>query len=117
MARVWYPRDPAVLRGRLGGEPLGAWAEGDILHVLWQGQADEVQLVAGVQPRLWPVDGAGGLWEASLRIRRLEEARWPVCSHRCERARRRRGCVMSGAHPGCRGLPDRHQCVTSVVWA
>ncbi len=74
VARVWYPRDPAVLRGRLGGKPLGAWAEGDILHVLWQGQADEVQLVAGVQPRLWPVDGAGGLWEASLRIRRLEEA-------------------------------------------
>jgi enterochelin esterase-like enzyme len=74
VARVWYPRDSAVLRGRLGGEPLGAWAEGDILHVLWQGQADEVQLVAGVQPRLWPVEGADGLWEASLRIRRLEEA-------------------------------------------
>jgi enterochelin esterase-like enzyme len=74
LARVWCPRDPAALLARLGGEPLTAWAEDDVLHVLWQGQADEVQLVAGVQPRLWPVGGAEGLWEASLRIRRLEEA-------------------------------------------
>jgi enterochelin esterase-like enzyme len=74
MARVWCPRDPAALRARLGGEPLTAWAEDDVLHVLWQGQADEVQLGAGVQPRLWPVGGAEGLWEASLRIRRLDEA-------------------------------------------
>jgi enterochelin esterase-like enzyme len=72
--RVWYPRDEAALRGRLEGKPLVAWAEDDILHVLWQGQADEVRLVAGVQPRLWPVSGADGLWEASLRIRRLEES-------------------------------------------
>ena len=42
--------------------------------MLWQGQADEVQLAAGVQPRLWPVQGADGLWEASLRIRRLDQA-------------------------------------------
>ena len=27
-----------------------------------------------MQPRLWPVAGTGDLWEASLRIRRLEEA-------------------------------------------
>ena len=40
----------------------------------WQGQADEVWLGGGVQPRLWPVAGTGDLWEASLRIRRLEEA-------------------------------------------
>jgi enterochelin esterase-like enzyme len=72
--RVWQPRDPAVLRARLGEAPLTAWAEDDILHVLWQGQADEVQLAAGVQPRLWPVQGADDLWEASLRIRHLEEA-------------------------------------------
>jgi enterochelin esterase-like enzyme len=74
VARVWCPRDPAVLSARLGSEPLTAWAEGDVLHVLWQGHAEEVHLVAGVQPRLWPVDGAGGLWEVSLRIRRLSEA-------------------------------------------
>jgi hypothetical protein len=54
--------------------PLAAWAEDDILHVLWQGQADEVQLAGGLQPRLWPVQGARDLWEASLRIRRLDEA-------------------------------------------
>jgi hypothetical protein len=72
--RVWRPRDPAALRERLGGVPLTAWAEDDILHVLWQGRADEVQLAAGVQPRLWPVDGADDLWEASLRIRRLDQA-------------------------------------------
>jgi enterochelin esterase-like enzyme len=72
--RVWCPRDPAGLRDRLGGEELAVWADGDILHVLWQGDADEVQLIAGVQPRLWPVQGAAGLWEASLRIRRLDEA-------------------------------------------
>jgi enterochelin esterase-like enzyme len=72
--RVWRPRGPAALRERLGDVPLAVWAEDDILHVLWQGQADEVALVAGVQPRLWPVQGADGLWEASLRIRRLDQA-------------------------------------------
>jgi enterochelin esterase-like enzyme len=74
MVRVWCPRDPASLRVRLGEGPLAVWAEDDILHVLWQGQADEVQLVAGLQPRLWPVRSARDLWEASLRIRRLDEA-------------------------------------------
>jgi len=72
--RVWQPRDPAGLRARLTEPPLAVWAEGDVLHVLWQGQADEVWLGGGVQPRLWPVAGTGDLWEASLRIRRLEEA-------------------------------------------
>jgi enterochelin esterase-like enzyme len=74
MVRVWWPRDPATLRARLEGGPLAVWAEADVLHVLWQGQADQVQLVAGIQPRLWPVEGAADLWEASLRLRRLEEA-------------------------------------------
>src|SRR5215475_13528828 len=60
VVRVWCPREEAALRGRLGGEPLVAWAEDDILHVVWQGQAEEVRLVAGVQPRLWPVGGADG---------------------------------------------------------
>ncbi len=72
--RVWRPRDPAALRARLGEGPLAVWAEGDLLHVLWQGQADEVQLAAGVQPRLWPVPDADDLWEASLRVRRLDQA-------------------------------------------
>ena len=74
MVRVWPQRDPAALRDRLGEAPLVAWAEDDVLHVLWRGTADEVMLAAGVQPRLWPVEGAGDLWEASLRIRRLDEA-------------------------------------------
>jgi enterochelin esterase-like enzyme len=74
MVRVWWPRDPAALRARLGGDLLAVWAEDDVLHVLWQGQAEEVQLVAGIQPRLWPVQGAEDLWEASLRIRRLDQA-------------------------------------------
>jgi enterochelin esterase-like enzyme len=74
MARVWVRRDPAALSARLGETPLTAWAEGDVLHVLWRGTADEVMLGAGVQPRLWPVEGAAGLWEASLRISRLDEA-------------------------------------------
>src|SRR5215831_13349262 len=74
MVRVWSPRAPAALRARLGEAPLVAWAEDDILHVLWRGTADEVMLGAGVQPRMWPVEGASGLWEASLRIRRLDEA-------------------------------------------
>jgi enterochelin esterase-like enzyme len=72
--RVWRPRGPAELRARLTEPPLAVRAEGDVLHVLWQGQADEVRLGGGVQPRLWPVAGTGDLWEASLRIRRLEEA-------------------------------------------
>jgi hypothetical protein len=50
------------------------WAEGDVLHVLWQGEADQVWLSGGVQVRLWPVEGIADLWEASLRVRRLDEA-------------------------------------------
>ena len=75
MARVWRPRDPAALRARLGDAPLAAWSdEEDILDVLWRGSADQVELGAGVQLRLWPVEGTGDLWEGSLRIRRLGEA-------------------------------------------
>ena len=74
MARVWRPREEAELRARLTEPPLAVWTEADVLHVLWQGQAAEVQLYGGVQPRLWPVAGADDLWEVSLRIRRLDEA-------------------------------------------
>ena len=74
MVRVWRPRDPAELRARLGEPPLAIWSEDDVLHVLWQGEAEEVQLWGGVQPRLWPVPGTGDLWEASLRIRGLDQA-------------------------------------------
>ena len=74
MVRVWRPRDPATLRDRLAGAPLAVWAEGDVLHVLWRGAADKVHLSGGIQPQLWPVEAASDLWEASLRIRRLDEA-------------------------------------------
>jgi enterochelin esterase-like enzyme len=74
LARVWQPRSPAALRARLGQAPLAAWSEADVLHVLWRGTADEAQLVGGIQLRLWPVANTGDLWEASLRIRRLDEA-------------------------------------------
>jgi enterochelin esterase-like enzyme len=74
MVRVWRPRDPAALHDRLGGAPLAVWAEDDVLHVLWRGTAEQVHLGGGIQPRLWPVEGASDLWEASLRIRRLDEA-------------------------------------------
>jgi enterochelin esterase-like enzyme len=72
--RVWRPRDPAALRDRLAGAPLAVWAEDDVLHVLWRGGAEQVHLVGGIQLRLWPVEGASDLWEASLRIRRVDEA-------------------------------------------
>jgi enterochelin esterase-like enzyme len=72
--RVWYPREAEALGSRLRDAPLAVWAEDDILHVLWRGEADEVQLGSGVQPPLWPVPGSDDLWEASLRIRRLAEA-------------------------------------------
>jgi enterochelin esterase-like enzyme len=78
MARVWRPRDPAALRARLRAPlaepPLAIWSDGDVLEVLWQGKADEVQLRGGVQPRLWPVPGTDDLWEVSLRIRSLDQA-------------------------------------------
>jgi enterochelin esterase-like enzyme len=74
MARVWCRRDPADLGGRLGAERLAVWADGDVLHVLWRGEADRVLLGGGVSAPLWPVEGGGDLWEASLRIRRLDEA-------------------------------------------
>jgi enterochelin esterase-like enzyme len=74
VVRVWRPRDPAKLRAGLAEGPLAAWMDDDVLHVLWQGRADEVRLGGGVLPQLWPVAGTDDLWEASLRIRRLEEA-------------------------------------------
>jgi enterochelin esterase-like enzyme len=85
VARVWLPRDPAALRRRLGGQALAAWSDDGILHVLWAGDAELAMLSGGLQAPLWPVDdaglaaagspgGAGRLWEASLRIRRVDEA-------------------------------------------
>ena len=59
--RVWRPRDPAELRARLSEPPLAFWSEDDVLHVLWQGQAAEVQLYGGVQPRLRGVSLSNGM--------------------------------------------------------
>jgi enterochelin esterase-like enzyme len=75
--RVWRARDPADLRARLGPERFAAWAEDDVLHVLWRGGDDRVTtvtLAGGLSGLLWPVDGADGLYEASLRVRGLDEA-------------------------------------------
>lgn len=78
--RVWWPRDAAGLRERLGDSRYVLWAEDDILHVLWRGAAEQVALGGGVQLPMWPVEDTGsaeagdGLWEASLRVRRLDEA-------------------------------------------
>jgi len=103
--RVWQPRDPAGLRARLTEPPLAVWAEDDVLQVLWQGQADEVWLGGGVQPRLWPVAGTGDLWEASLRIRRLDEAVITVPSRGMDR--RPRPPVVGAAVPHRTGLAAR----------
>jgi enterochelin esterase-like enzyme len=72
--RVWCPREAAGLRERLGDSRYAVWAEDDILHVLWRGTAEQVVLSGGVQVPMWPVEDAAGLWEASLRVRRLDEA-------------------------------------------
>jgi enterochelin esterase-like enzyme len=80
--RVWCARDPADLRARLGQDRFTAWAEDDVLHVLWRAGQDDgaeaddltVTLAGGLSGLMWPVDGAGGLFEASLRVRRLDEA-------------------------------------------
>jgi enterochelin esterase-like enzyme len=74
LARVWCPRDATALETRLAGKDLAAWAEDDVLHVVWRGEAVRASLAAGIQLPLWPVDGAAGLWEASVRVRRLDEA-------------------------------------------
>jgi enterochelin esterase-like enzyme len=74
LVRVWYPRDAAALAARLGDETLAAWADDDVLHVLWRGEATMATLASGIHVPLWPVDGAAGLWEASVRVRRLDEA-------------------------------------------
>ncbi len=74
MLRVWHPREAAELTGRLGDARYVLWASGDVLHVLWRGEAEQVLLGGGVQAPMWPVEGAGELWEASLRVRRLDEA-------------------------------------------
>src|ERR1700761_1087038 len=74
VVRVWTPRDPAALSARLGGQPLTAWADGDVLHVLWRGEAAQARMAGGIQLPLWPVEETAGLWEASVRVRRLDEA-------------------------------------------
>ena len=62
--RVWCARDPAELRDRLGPERHAIWAEGDVLHLLWQGDADQVMFSAGISvlAPMWPVPDADGLW-------------------------------------------------------
>jgi enterochelin esterase-like enzyme len=72
--RVWHPRKAAELRERLGESRCALWASGDVLHVLWRGEAEQVLLGGGLQAPMWPVEDAEGLWEASLRVRRLDEA-------------------------------------------
>jgi enterochelin esterase-like enzyme len=80
VVRVWCPRDAAGLRERLGDSRYVLWAEDDVLHVLWRGAAEQVMLGGGVQVPMWPVEGIQllendeRLWEASLRVRRLDEA-------------------------------------------
>jgi enterochelin esterase-like enzyme len=74
LTRVWLPRDAASLEARRGRQQLAAWAENGVLHVLWRGEAARAILMGGVQLPLWPVDGAPGLWEASVRVRRLDES-------------------------------------------
>jgi enterochelin esterase-like enzyme len=74
LVRVWCPRDAAALEARLADKDLAAWAEDDVLHVVWRGEAARASLAGGVQMPLWPVDGAAGLWEASVRVRRLDDA-------------------------------------------
>lgn len=74
LLRVWSPRDPQELRARIGDNPLDVWAEGDVLHVLWHGEGDDVHLGGGIQPPLWAVEGTHDLWEASVRIRNLPES-------------------------------------------
>jgi enterochelin esterase-like enzyme len=72
--RVWHPRKAAELRDRLGESRSVVWASGDVLHVLWRGEAEQVLLGGGLQAPMWPVEDAEGLWEASVRVRRLDEA-------------------------------------------
>jgi enterochelin esterase-like enzyme len=74
LLRVWFPRDAAALEAKLAGRPLAAWAQDGVLHVLWRGDADQASLAGGIQLPLWPVDGADRLWEASARVRGLDEA-------------------------------------------
>jgi enterochelin esterase-like enzyme len=72
--RVWYPRDVAKLRERVAAVHFAVWAEDDVVHVLWRGEAEQVILGGGVSVPMWPAEGDDGVWEASLRVRRLDEA-------------------------------------------
>jgi hypothetical protein len=74
IVRVWFPRDAASLETRLDDRPFAVWAQDDVLHVLWRAEADQAALAGGIQLPLWPVDGQPGLWEASVRVRDLDEA-------------------------------------------
>ena len=92
MVRVWLQRDPAALRARLGETPLVAWAEDDVLHVLWRGTADAVTLAAGVQPQLWPVEGAGT--GTAPRPGQAVSYRWPESAGPCMPGSSTRWCTF-----------------------
>jgi hypothetical protein len=71
--RIWRPRDPAELRARLGDERSVRWTDGDVLELLWRGNADDVACIGAIQLPFWRV-GRSDLWELSVRIARLDEA-------------------------------------------
>ena len=92
LVRVWQPRDPAALRARLGEAPLTAWSEADVLHVLWRGTADAVTLAAGVQPQLWPVEGAET--GTAPRPGQAVSYRWPESAGPCMPGSSTRWCTF-----------------------
>lgn len=75
--RVW--RDEAVndlLRRRdAAGGPV--WREGEELVFVWENDADEVSLTAGIQMALWRLDGSD-VWVLRARIRDIARA---IVSH------------------------------------
>lgn len=66
--RVWRKWATAEL---LRHQPV--WRDGDDLTLIYEGEAEEVRLIGGLQMPMWRI-AESDLWVASLRIRNLDQA-------------------------------------------
>jgi enterochelin esterase-like enzyme len=72
VARVWRRVTAAELEARWATERSPVWRDGDVLTVVHRAEAEQVQVLPGVQQGMWRVDG--DLWALMVRVRDLDRA-------------------------------------------
>ena len=70
MARVWRRVTAAELEARWATERSPVWRDSDVLTVVHRAEAEEVQVVPGLQQGMWRVEG--DLWALMVRVRDLD---------------------------------------------